>query len=113
MKGCCEHKTAHRWFAADNETHGCTLSVLVSSGVKPKKKIMNTFVLSVVNYFRLLMYVSCPKVSQLIHLASFPGPARSSLVVRNSCRGPGLVHHVMCATAYVTAISLKINDVIG
>ena len=31
-------------------------------------------------------------------LASFPGPARSSLAVRNSCRGPGLVHHVMSAT---------------
>ena len=46
-------------------------------------------------------------------LASFLGPARSSLSVRNSRRGPGLVHHVMCATAYVTAISLRINDVIG
>ena len=46
-------------------------------------------------------------------VASFPGPARSSLLVRNSRRGPGLVHHVMCATAYVTAISLRINDVIG
>ena len=31
-------------------------------------------------------------------LASFPGPARSSLAVRSSCRGPGLVHHVMSAT---------------
>ena len=31
-------------------------------------------------------------------LASFPGPVRSSLAVRNSCRGPGLVHHVMSAT---------------
>ena len=46
-------------------------------------------------------------------LASFPGPARSSLAVRNLLRGPGLVHHVMCAAAYVTAISLRINDVIG
>ena len=46
-------------------------------------------------------------------LASFPGPARSSLAVRNSRRGPGLVHHVMSAAAYVTAISLRINDVIG
>ena len=36
-------------------------------------------------------------------LASFPGPARSSLPVRNSHRGPGLVHHVMSAAAYVTA----------
>ena len=34
-------------------------------------------------------------------LASFPGPARSSLAVRNSRRGPGLVHHVMCATAVI------------
>ena len=31
-------------------------------------------------------------------VASFPGPARSSLAVRNSRRGPGLVHHVMSAT---------------
>ena len=46
-------------------------------------------------------------------VASFPGPARSSLAVRNSRRGPGLVHHVMCAAAYVMAISLRINDVIG
>ena len=29
---------------------------------------------------------------------SFPGCARSSLTVRNSLRGPGLVHHVMSAT---------------
>ena len=41
------------------------------------------------------------------HLASFPGPARSSLAVRNSRRGPGLVHHVMCAAAYVTSILLE------
>ena len=27
-----------------------------------------------------------------MELASFPGPAHSSLAVRNSCRGPGLVH---------------------
>jgi len=32
------------------------------------------------------------------NLASFPGPARSSLAVRNSRRGPGLIHHVMSAT---------------
>ena len=31
-------------------------------------------------------------------VASFPGPACSSLAVRNSLRGPGLVHHVMSAT---------------
>ena len=47
-----------------------------------------------------------------ILVASFPGPACSSLAVRNSRRRPGLVHHVMSATAYVTAISLRINDVI-
>ena len=46
-------------------------------------------------------------------VASFPGPACSLLAIRNSHRGPGLVHHVMCAAAYVTAISLRINDVIG
>ena len=33
-----------------------------------------------------------------LSLASFPGPARLSLAVRNSLRGPGLVHHVMSAT---------------
>ena len=31
-------------------------------------------------------------------VALFPGPARSSLAVQNSRRGPGLVHHVMSAT---------------
>ena len=31
-------------------------------------------------------------------LASFPGPARSSLAVRNLHRRPGLIHHVMSAT---------------
>ena len=31
-------------------------------------------------------------------LASFPGPAHSSLAVRNLLRGPGLIHHVMSAT---------------
>ena len=31
-------------------------------------------------------------------IASFPGPVRSSLAVRNSRRQPGLVHHVMYAT---------------
>ena len=36
-----------------------------------------------------------------VHVASFPGPARSSLAVRNSRRGPGLVHHVMCAAIRV------------
>ena len=51
--------------------------------------------------------------TQWVTLASFPGPARSSLAVRNSLRGPGLIHHVMSAIAYVTAISLRINDVIG
>ena len=33
-----------------------------------------------------------------VFLASFPGPARLSLAVRNSLRGPGLVHYVMSAT---------------
>ena len=32
-----------------------------------------------------------------VTIASFPGPARSSLAVQNSLRGPGLVHHVMSA----------------
>ena len=31
-------------------------------------------------------------------VASFPGPAHSSLAVQNLRRGPGLVHHVMCTT---------------
>ena len=43
----------------------------------------------------------------LYNVASFPGPARSSLAVRNLHRGPGLVHHVMCAAAYVTSILLE------
>ena len=40
-------------------------------------------------------------------LASFPGHDRSSLAVRNSCRGPGLVRHMMRAAAYVTTLLLK------
>ena len=28
-------------------------------------------------------------------VALFPGPACSSLAVQNSCRGPGLIHHVL------------------
>ena len=55
------------------------------------------------------------------YLASFPGPARSSLAVRNSLRGPGLVHHVMsdipedteyfCAVLSTddTAVNLSVN----
>ena len=34
-------------------------------------------------------------------VASFPGPAGSSLAVRNSRRGPGLVHHVIRAAGRV------------
>ena len=45
-------------------------------------------------------------------LASFPGLVRLSLAVRNSRRRPGLVRHVISATAYVTTILLKINDLI-
>ena len=37
----------------------------------------------------------------------------SSLAVRNLRRGPGLVHHMMCAAVYVTTILLGINDIIG
>ena len=40
-------------------------------------------------------------------LASFPGPVCSSLAVRNSRRVPGLVHHVMCAAAYITTLLLE------
>ena len=43
----------------------------------------------------------------LPELALLPGLARSSLAVQNSCRSPGLVHHVMCATAYVTTILME------
>ena len=39
-------------------------------------------------------------------LASFPGLARLSLAVRNLRRRPGLVHHVIHATGYVTTILL-------
>ena len=43
-------------------------------------------------------------------IASFPGPARSSLAVRNSRRGPGFVHHVMRAAAYVTTLLLESDE---
>ena len=42
-------------------------------------------------------------MNHLSCVALFPGPVHSSLAVRNSHRGPGLVHHVMSATAYVMA----------
>ena len=47
------------------------------------------------------------QIPYTLEVASFPGPARSSLAVRNLRRGPGLVHHVMCAAAYVTSILLE------
>ena len=47
------------------------------------------------------------QIPYTLEVASFPGPARSSLAVRNSRRGPGLVHHVMCAAAYITSILLE------
>ena len=40
-------------------------------------------------------------------LASFPGPVRLLLAVRNLRRRPGLVHHVTCAAAYVTTLLLE------
>ena len=64
-------------FAADTVTNGCTASVLVSSGAKPKKKIMNTFVLSVVNYFRLLMHISCSSLWMLLGWAIHLGMSTS------------------------------------
>ena len=36
-----------------------------------------------------------------LSLASFPGPARSSLAVQNSRRRSGLVHHMMRATGVI------------
>ena len=45
------------------------------------------------------------------NVASFPGPACSSLAVRNSRRWPGLVHHVMCRSLRHDP-STRINDVI-
>ena len=36
-----------------------------------------------------------------VHVASFPGPACSSLAVRNLHREPGLVRHVMSATGVI------------
>ena len=38
-------------------------------------------------------------------LASFPGPAHSSLAERNLCRGPGLVHHMMCAAGHIVTLA--------
>ena len=46
-------------------------------------------------------------MSRWYYLASFPGSVRSSLAVQNSRRGPGLIHHVMCAAADVTTILLR------
>ena len=39
-----------------------------------------------------------------LQLASFPGPTCSLLAVRNSRRGPGLIHHVMCAAGVTTLL---------
>ena len=59
------------------------------------------------------IHVHCRRKPLNIQLVSLPGFARLSLVVQNLHRRPGLVHHVMCATVYVTTILLRINDVIG
>ena len=54
------------------------------------------------NYFLCIGFSELLEIHQfwfsVAVLASFPGPARSSLAVRNLRRGPGLVHHVMSAT---------------
>ena len=53
-------------------------------------------------------FIACVAVvSRGYTIASFPGPARSSLAVRNSRRGPGLAHHVMRAADYVTTLLLE------
>ena len=49
----------------------------------------------------VIVHVSESKIQTWSCLASFPGPARSLLSVRNSRRGPWLVHHVMCAAGRV------------
>ena len=51
--------------------------------------------------FDLCVIVSESKIQTWSCLASFPGPARSLLSVRNSRRGSWLVHHVMCAAGRV------------
>ena len=61
---------------------------------------------------KVVCFFSLDKFVWKDELASFPGPVCLSLAVRNSCRVPGLIHQVMCAAAYVTAISLRINYVI-
>ena len=46
--------------------------------------------------------VDTHKLTLGVNCSLVPRPcARSSLAVRNSCRGPGLVHHVMCAAAVI------------
>ena len=50
------------------------------------------------NEFFVFAYCMRSKIGRWGSLALFPGPARSSLAVWNSRRGPGLVHHVMSAT---------------
>ena len=57
--------------------------------------------------------IGCGLSSCGILVASFPGPARSSLAVRNSRRGPGLVHHVMCAAALQYRSAFQSSNLIG
>ena len=84
-----------------------TLEKIQHIALQRWEDLRTQFVAEVVCFFSLDKFVWKDE------LASFPGPARLSLAVRNLHRGPGLIHHVMCAAAYVTAISLRINDVIG
>ena len=52
-------------------------------------------------YKVLFLLIKRSQIIKGIVLASFPGPARSSLAVRNSRRGPGLIHHVMRAAGVI------------
>ena len=49
--------------------------------------------------------------SPMLYHPSFPGLEHLSLAVQNSCRRPWLVHHVICAESYVTAILLRTNHI--
>ena len=50
---------------------------------------------------RLQFWIACSMQKRREKVASFPGAARLSLAVRNSRRGPGLIHHVMCAAGVI------------
>ncbi len=85
------HSLVHAWTVGSTE---CGHSGLKCTPRRaPASRLIVVFIC---NIYLTSFYVG---VLPGLPLASFPGPARSSLAVRNSRRGrwPGLVHHVMSA----------------